>query len=1177
MKMNDISAKTVILLGATALTMSLGHMVGAQPIADCELEDGVLPLGCEQPNATTTTTTGVASNTEPSTPPARNDLGFVLSIDGETIDADPRIENQIRQTDVALAQADIRISFDGLNPEPRLNVETVGLAQAYAPGETVALKSEMNYPALVAAGEIRIIDRGAAGGPRLLVTAPIEPNGTVSIQLPNGIDLVAVHRVTDARGRFDETEPLPLFRPDDRGLRADIEEGFDFTAERNIPIRGGAVTVAANQVAPGARLFTLGEVVTPDPSGKLVIQRILPAGDYAVDVAVRGGAAQPTELSRDITIPGSDWFYFVLADLTYGRFSDGSNDETETRTTGRLRYYIDGETATGVQITSSLDTTEDELDQLFRRLDEKDPRSVLQRLDPKDTYPTFGDDSSSFDNTPTSGKIYLRIAQDGNFALWGDYQSQIAGSAFLRNERTLYGAQVYYGTQATTSKGEARASISLYAAQPDQLVGRDVFQGTGGSLYFLRQQDITIGSETITIELRDADTGRVVDRRALIEGRDYKINYIQGYVRLSAPLSSSGNPNLIQTNPGGDVRANLVAQYEYTPAATDVDGLAYGGRIEGWVTDDVRLGVTGTSDDTGVAEQNAAGVDLRYELGDNSFVQLDYAETDGPGYGTNFSTDGGLIIDETVSSAGSGRAVRVEGQADLADLGYSRTGVLGAYYEDRTSGFTTLDYETTEDETLFGAFARVEATDDTLGWAMYGDRRETQGGTEKTEVGAELSGQITPALSYEIGAEFLEEQSIGSSGDRTTLGARLEYAASENLSYSIFGQVTVANRGDLDVYDRYGVGVTRSFDNGWALSAELSDGTGGVGGRLLAEQSRNGNSSAYFGYELDPGRAIDAGISPSANGGRYILGGRRQINNDVQLFGENTYDIFDTSRKLTSAYGVEYTATEFLTYDVAVELGQVEDSENGNFDRRAVSFGTRYEDESLIGRARIEFRQERADDVSLREDADTILFSSDMRYEISETQRLLFSLDAADTETDASSLLDGSLVDASLGYAYRPIDNERLNILTRYRYLYDMYGQDIDGTVETGPVQESHVFSIEGNYDIDRYWTIGGKLGGRFSESAIDGEAPLTRNDAALAIISARYNVVQNWDVLIEARQFEAFDAELSETSFLGVVSRSIGDNAKIGVGYNFGAFSDDLTDLTYDDQGAFLNLVASY
>jgi hypothetical protein len=570
-------------------------------------------------------------------------------------------------------------------------------------------------------------------------------------------------------------------------------------------------------------------------------------------------------------------------------------------------------------------------------------------------------------------------------------------------------------------------------------------------------------------------------------------------------------------------------------------------------------------------------VDLRYQFGDNSFVQLDYAETDGPGYGANFSTDGGLIIDQTAATGGNGRAARLEGQADLADLGYGRTGVIGGYYEDRTAGFTTLDYETVDDETLFGAYARVEAEDDALGWAIYGDRRDSDAGIEKSEIGAEVTGKLTQTLSYALGAEYLDESTLTTQGERTTLAARLDYAVSETLTYSVFGQGTVDSAGELDAYDRYGAGIIRSFDNGWALTAELSDGTGGLGGRLLAERSRDDNSSTYFGYELDPGRAIDAGVSQSNNGGKYIMGGRRQISNDVLAFGENSYDIFDTSRKLTSAYGVEYTATDFLTYDTALEFAQVEDNDNGDFDRVAVSFGTRYEDETLIARGRIEYRRERADETATRSDADTILLSTDLRYEIDPTQRILFSFDAADTETDGTSLLDGRLVDASLGYAYRPIDNERLNILTRYRYLYDMYGQDLDGTVETGPIQESHVVSIEGNYDINRYWTIGAKIGGRFSESAIDDATPLTRNDAALAIVNARYNVVQNWDVLVEARQFEAFDAELSETSFLGVVSRSLGDNAKVGVGYNFGSFSDDLTDLTYDDQGAFLNVVVSY
>jgi len=35
-------------------------------------------------------------------------------------------------------------------------------------------------------------------------------------------------------------------------------------------------------------------------------------------------------------------------------------------------------------------------------------------------------------------------------------------------------------------------------------------------------------------------------------------------------------------------------------------------------------------------------------------------------------------------------------------------------------------------------------------------------------------------------------------------------------------------------------------------------------------------------------------------------------------------------------------------------------------------------------------------------------------------------------------------------------------------------------------------------------------------------------------------------------------------------------DHLKIGIGYNFTDFSDELTDLSYDDRGVFLNLVGS-
>ncbi len=63
-----------------------------------------------------------------------------------------------------------------------------------------------------------------------------------------------------------------------------------------------------------------------------------------------------------------------------------------------------------------------------------------------------------------------------------------------------------------------------------------MFQGTGGSAYFLKRQDITRGSETVTVIESDPDSGRILSRRTLVAGEDYDIDYLQGIIILRKPL-----------------------------------------------------------------------------------------------------------------------------------------------------------------------------------------------------------------------------------------------------------------------------------------------------------------------------------------------------------------------------------------------------------------------------------------------------------------------------------------------------------------------------------------------------------------------------------------------------------------------------------------------------------------
>ncbi len=64
---------------------------------------------------------------------------------------------------------------------------------------------------------------------------------------------------------------------------------------------------------------------------------------------------------------------------------------------------------------------------------------------------------------------------------------------------------------------------------------------------------------------------------------------------------------------------------------------------------------------------------------------------------------------------------------------------------------------------------------------------------------------------------------------------------------------------------------------------------------------------------------------------------------------------------------------------------------------------------------------------------------------------------------------------------------------------------------------------------------------------------------------------------MVEYRWLEVPEARSTRSGFLVSVDREIARNFKLGVGYNFTDFSDDLTDLDYEFRGVFVNAVGKY
>lgn len=1249
----------LLMAGCTVL---LVHLTTSRATAQ-EGAAAAKPSACIETDcaAGTVQTAPVAKGSRVTVPDARSafdsagDIPFAISVEGETVvksnepqpgigpkESNARTHSAVQAgSDRAtpkqgLNAVDIQVKFDGLDARPVLNVSTSPVRTAYRTGEPIRFLATSNYPAFIQRSEIRVFedDEQLTDKPVAVIAIPV--NGEAGWTMPatenDDQRFKYVLRVYDADNRYDETLPRPLRRMD-RDLPREEENAVapgmteDNTGSRDIPVRGGAVTVYGRNVPEGYRVQALDDTIPVDRERSFVMQRILPPGDHDVDVTVVGAKGSALDFRRQINIPNNDWFYVALADLTIGKNSGSNHIETvrpgeydDIYTKGRLAFYVKGKIKGKYLLTASADTGEDSLDHMFRGLDAKDPRQLLRRLDPNDYYPIYGDDSTAIDDAPTKGKFYVRLERGDSQVLWGSYKAIIQGTEFMRSDRALYGASSAYRSEKTTPFGERNTEVTIYAAQPDTLPQRDEFLGTGGSAYFMRRQDITIGSETVTVEVRDSTTGQIIERRTLRYGEDYSFDYLQGMLILKRPLSSStGTTGPVREGALGGNKVYLVSQYEYTPIAGDLDGYAYGGRAQQWLDDKVRVGVTGMNENTGLANQKAYGADIKVRHSDTTFIEGEISRSDGPGFGTSRSTDGGLTLSDVQTTGTRGRlatAWRTRAQLDLEDISKSGIkGTLGGYFQEKDAGFSTLSEQVAADQRIWGLSADIDIKKDLSLDLTYDDFKEGEatddfydqavGGRSKRKGAAAISKQLNEYWKASFGVTYLElsnplataSNKSGYDGSRLDAGARLEYAPDADHTYYGFGQGTLSRSGDIERGDRLGVGAEYQITEKIGLSGEVSYGATGLGALAAVTYEPTAEDSYYLGYRLDPDRAFDLDRSYDLDGtdyGAIVIGARRKLDDYWSTYAENNYDLFGRRNSLAQTYGVVYTPDAKWTVDGGLEIGTVEDDtidpstnlERSDFDRKAISLSVGYKDEDRIAaRIRGETRFEDSDDDT--RDLNTYLFATGFSWKTNDNWRLLVNIDSVLSDSNGDgSFRDGDYVEASLGYAYRPITNDRLNALFKYTWLYDLPGEDQVSAVtgdEYGPAQRSNILSADFTYDLVPWLSVGAKYGFRYGEvrerlqDDLDAFSDWQTSSAHLGIVRTDFHIVKKWDALLEGRVMYMAEADTTDLGVLTAVYRHVGDNFKVGVGYNFGNFSDDLRDLTLNDRGVFFNLVGKY
>ena len=641
--------------------------------------------------------------------PVASDMPFSVTIDGQPVDLNHRAQEADRQrcVDVALEKADIQIKFDPLNTVPALNV--------WVAPSTVARNREIyfgtwsNYLWWQKKAELRIFAKGQNAQQTPLAVVPFSPGNAVQWQAPANApdELSYLVRVIDQDGNFDETlmKPLRLAEraapaPDAQHLRREQLAGYGESSLslRNIPARGGSVTISGEHVQNGDSIAAMGMPIPVDEQGKFVMRQILPPGPHQVEVALRHADGKTAIFRRNLSVADTDWFYFVVGDLTVGQdrttgpaqlvTTDTSHYDNSTWVDGRGAFYLKGKIKGEYLLTASADTGEQPLRDLFSNFQTKDPNYLLRRIDPNRYYPVYGDDSTITDDAPTQGRFFVKLEKDSSYVMWGNFQTAWTGTELTQFSRGLYGANLVWNSQDTTRYGEKRSSVNAFVADPGTLQSREQFRGTGGSLYYLHHLNLTEGSERLWVEVRDKDSGLVLQRTPLTAAQDYEVNYLQGRVTLRAALpSTTDGSTLVQTASVNGNPVYLVATYEYVPGLTEVSSSAIGLRASHWLGDHLRVGTTLYRQGEESNQQNLKGVDATYRYTPATWIKGELARSSGIGSDSLSSTTGGYDFVANQSTGKGATARRIDTAVDLGDVS-SFKGRLTAYWQERDPDFS---------------------------------------------------------------------------------------------------------------------------------------------------------------------------------------------------------------------------------------------------------------------------------------------------------------------------------------------------------------------------------------------------------------------------------------------------------------------------------------------------------
>lgn len=1084
-----------------------------------------------------------------------------------------------------------------------------------------------NYPAFIERLEISIYRANDADLIEPLVVVPLEVaavsqvawDGTLpaKYRFRKGDALVYVVRATGAEGQVDETSPrsLQLVSPEEaeRGaaaLRNSTERRLgnamssdqaqaqslidDVFAEnglrqQNIPLYGSRVRIQGRNIPADAGLNINGQSYPVDLERKFVAEYLVPVGRHRFDITLgpAGGSAATSApaYTLDVDVTGRYFFGVGLADVTVAQnkvsgssrpFVGDSRYQDDVISDGRLAFYGKAKLRGKYLVTAQADTTERDLERLFDGFTKADPQDVFRRLDPDLYYPVYGDDSNTYRDVDTMGRFYLRVDWDKNQALWGNYATGLTGTEFGQYVRSLYGAALNWRSNASNRWGDAGSELRVFGSQPESAPGHNEFIGTGGSLYYLRHTDLLPGSDVVTLETRDRSTGRTENRVVLQRGADYEVDELQGRILLTRPLaqiSRDNNPTLTRDTPLDGLEQRLLVDYEWVPSGFDADELTVGLRGKHWFGDHVGVGATYIDENRAGEDYTLKGGDITLQAGKGTYLKAEYARSESFGVPAFFSDNGGLSFIQQNNTAlnREGDAKSLEARANFKELGWTEQDwSAGAWWRRTDAGYSISRYDNGLPVTEYGAELLGQFTPDLGIYTRY----------TRAERGAEVLTQAQATLDWRVsedgtlGLEVRRVNQEGSYLDAVGTLAALKYQHRIASTLEVYGvaQFTVDDDGGRYAdNDAFTLGAKHLFGDNSSVGAEATDGDRGHSATVNAEYRLSPEHALYGGYTYSTDTTGYDSLFNAGGQNGWTLGQRWRLSNQVNVFNESQFLKERGQSGLAHTFGMDFYPARGWNTGFTLSQGELQELGSGGIvDRRAISVSGGHTSPETDWQSKVEWRED-----SGAEQREQWVSTTRLTHRINDSWRIAARLNYADTDDVRNPQEGARFIEGNLGFAYRPWNSERWGLFGRYTYLYDLASMGQLGGAQYD--QRSQVVSLEGVYKHDQHWEFAGKLARREGEVRMGrGTGVWLDSATTFAAVQARYELRAQWHALGEYRWLDVKDGG-AKHGFLVGVDRDINKHFRIGAGYNFTRFSDDLTDFDYDHKGWFLNLTGTY